>query len=68
MTGVTRRLEALPGTGWDNLANKDMGLIIDMSYDQCKTTNDGKFLIPDGVHAIPLQRSQVRSSVSNGKS
>ena len=59
VTGVERRLEALPGTGWDNLENKDMGLIIDQSYDQCKTTNDGKFLIPDGVHAIPLQRSQV---------
>ena len=61
LTGVTQRLEALPGTGWDNLMNKDMGLVFEHTYDKCKVTEDGKFLIPDHIHAIPLQKSQVRN-------
>ncbi|XP_065195200.1 macrophage-expressed gene 1 protein-like [Sycon ciliatum] len=60
ITGITRRLEALPGTGWDNLDHTDKGYVIDLTYDQCKTTSDGKFLIPDQMTTIPLQRSEVQ--------
>ena len=63
LTGVKRRLAALPGTGWDNLMSKDMGVIFELTYDKCKVTEDGKFLIPDQVHAIPLQKSEVRSLI-----
>lgn len=58
-TGVKRRLEALPGIGWDNLASVDMGQVIDITYDECKTTSDGQFLIPDRMFAIPVQKSQA---------
>ncbi|XP_065179679.1 macrophage-expressed gene 1 protein-like isoform X1 [Sycon ciliatum] len=59
-TGVSMRLEALPGTGWDNLNNKNMGYVADMSYNTCRVTPDGNFLIPDNVLTIPLKLSQVQ--------
>ena len=55
------RMEVLPGTGWDNLRNMDMGLVFEYSYTQCQLTNDRKFLLPDGYFAIPLQKSDVET-------
>uniref|UniRef100_H2U6K2 Macrophage-expressed gene 1 protein n=1 Tax=Takifugu rubripes TaxID=31033 RepID=H2U6K2_TAKRU len=40
-------LEVLPGGGWDNLRNMDMGRVMNISYFQCQTTEDGLYLIPD---------------------
>ena len=54
-------MEALPGIGWDNLRNKDMGLVFEYEYTQCQVTNDRKFLLPDGVFAIPVQQSDVET-------
>ena len=50
------RMEVLPGTGWDNLRNMDMGLIFEYDYTQCQLTTDRKFLLPDGFFAIPVQQ------------
>lgn len=55
------RMEALPGTGFDNLLNKDMGQILDYSYSLCKMTNDERYLIPDSVFVIPVQSSKFES-------
>jgi len=52
-------MEVLPGIGWDNLRNKDLGLVFEYEYTQCQLTNDRKFLLPDGVFAIPVQQSDV---------
>ncbi|XP_053388384.1 macrophage-expressed gene 1 protein-like [Mercenaria mercenaria] len=57
----TGRFEVIPGSGWDNLRNKEMGMVIGLSYMECKTTEDGMFLIPDGVRAIPVKNSKVDS-------
>uniref|UniRef100_A0A3Q4MQ72 Uncharacterized protein n=1 Tax=Neolamprologus brichardi TaxID=32507 RepID=A0A3Q4MQ72_NEOBR len=46
-------LEVLPGGGWDNLRNMDMGRVMNLSYFQCQTTEDGLYLIPDEVFVIP---------------
>ncbi|XP_065907252.1 macrophage-expressed gene 1 protein-like [Dysidea avara] len=54
-------MEVLPGIGWDNLRNKDMGLVFEYEYTQCQVTNDRKFLLPDGVFAIPVQQSDVQT-------
>jgi len=54
-------MEVLPGIGWDNLRNKDMGLVFEYEYTQCQVTNDRKFLLPDGVFAIPVQQSDVET-------
>ena len=55
------RMEVLPGTGWDNLRNMDMGLIFEYDYTQCQLTTDRKFLLPDGFFAIPVQESDVET-------
>ncbi|KAA0713942.1 Macrophage-expressed gene 1 protein [Triplophysa tibetana] len=54
-------LEVLPGGGWDNLRNLDMGRVMNLSYSQCQTTEDGAYLIPDEVFVIPQKESGVET-------
>lgn len=51
--------EVLSGMGWDNLANEERGMVINLNYSQCRTTDDGTYLIPDDVHVIPIKSSQM---------
>ena len=51
------RLEVLPGGGWDNLRNVDAGIVMKLNYSQCLTTDDGRYLVPDGIHATPKKSS-----------
>ena len=53
------RLEVLPGFGWDNLRNLEMGQVLASNYSQCKTTADKKYLLPDNAFVIPVKRSKV---------
>ncbi|XP_026887494.2 macrophage expressed 1, tandem duplicate 1 [Electrophorus electricus] len=55
----TVALEVLPGGGWDNLRNLDMGRVMNMSYSQCQTTEDGTYFIPDEIFVIPQKVSGV---------
>ncbi|XP_066500680.1 macrophage-expressed gene 1 protein-like [Hoplias malabaricus] len=55
----TPALEVLPGGGWDNLRNLDMGRVMNFSYSQCQTTEDGVYLIPDEIFVIPQKVSGV---------
>ncbi|XP_005722438.1 macrophage-expressed gene 1 protein-like [Pundamilia nyererei] len=55
-------LEVLPGGGWDNLRNMDMGRVMNLSYSQCQTTEDGLYLIPDEVFVIPQKETGVETS------
>ncbi|NXF10142.1 MPEG1 protein, partial [Smithornis capensis] len=52
-------LEVLPGGGWDNLRNLDMGRVINLGYSLCKTTEDGSYLIPDEIFTIPRKQSNL---------
>lgn len=52
-------LEVLPGGGWDNLRNLDMGRVISLDYSLCKTTEDGSYIIPDEVFTIPRKQSNL---------
>ncbi|MEJ1273376.1 hypothetical protein NN561_004243 [Cricetulus griseus] len=52
-------LEVLPGGGWDNLRNVDMGRVMDLTYTNCKTTEDGQYIIPDEVFTIPQKESNL---------
>ncbi|KAA0713943.1 Macrophage-expressed gene 1 protein [Triplophysa tibetana] len=58
-SSVLPALEVLPGGGWDNLRNIDMGRVMNLSYSLCQTTEDGVYLIPDEVFVIPQKESQV---------
>ena len=53
------RMEVLPGNGWDNLRNLNMGMVTFKNYSQCLTSEDGKYLIPDNTYAIALKQSNV---------
>nr|ABP96718.1 macrophage expressed protein [Haliotis diversicolor supertexta] len=53
------RFEVLPGQGWDNLRNVDAGLVVVYNYSRCRTTEDGRYLIPDTVNTIPLKTSKL---------
>lgn len=61
-TMTTPALEVLPGGGWDNLRNLDMGRVMNFSYSQCQTTEDGVYLIPDEVFVIPQKVSGVETN------
>ncbi|XP_056585633.1 macrophage-expressed gene 1 protein-like [Triplophysa dalaica] len=58
-SSVLPAMEVLPGGGWDNLRNIDMGRVMNLSFSQCQTTEDGVYLIPDEVFVIPQKESQV---------
>lgn len=55
-------LEVLPGGGWDNLRNIDMGRVMNLSYFQCQTTEDGIYLIPDEVFVIPRKETGLETN------
>ncbi|XP_034547865.1 macrophage expressed 1, tandem duplicate 1 [Notolabrus celidotus] len=55
-------LEVLPGGGWDNLRNMDMGRVMNLSYFQCQTTEDGMYLIPDEVFVIPHKETGLETN------
>ncbi|XP_068004548.1 macrophage-expressed gene 1 protein [Melanerpes formicivorus] len=52
-------LEVLPGGGWDNLRNLDMGRVFSLSYSLCRTTEDGAYIIPDEIFTIPRKQSNL---------
>ncbi|XP_055470061.1 macrophage-expressed gene 1 protein [Psammomys obesus] len=52
-------LEVLPGGGWDNLRNIDMGRVLKLTYTNCKTTEDGQYIIPDEVFTVPQKESNL---------
>ncbi|XP_030000457.1 macrophage-expressed gene 1 protein-like [Sphaeramia orbicularis] len=54
-------MEVLPGGGWDNLRNIDMGRVMNMSFTYCQTTEDGLFFIPDEVFVIPRKETGVET-------
>ena len=53
------RLETLPGLGWDNLRNHVSGMVALFNYSQCRTTEDGRYLIPDDVFVTPIKESKA---------
>ncbi|XP_075955587.1 macrophage-expressed gene 1 protein-like [Anarhichas minor] len=55
-------LEVLPGGGWDNLRNIDTGRVMNLTYSQCQTSEDGLYLIPDEVFVIPHKETGVEMS------
>ena len=61
MSAGMNRFEVLPGSGWDNLRNLHVGEVTVLNYSRCKTTDDGKYLIPDNVFVYPLKGSKVET-------
>ena len=55
------RMEVLPGVGFDNLRNLDMGQVHDYNFSKCQISKDGKYLLPDSIFLLPVQESKVDS-------
>ena len=53
------RMEVLPGGGFDNLCNLDMGQVHAHTYKDCQAAGNGKYLLPDNVFLTPRQESNV---------
>ncbi|RUS70817.1 hypothetical protein EGW08_021424, partial [Elysia chlorotica] len=53
------RPQVFPGLGWDNLRNIEASQVVHYTFNHCKLTNDGRYLIPDNVFTVPLKTSQV---------
>lgn len=51
--------EVFPGLGWDNLRNEEASPVVKYTFNQCKLTDDGQYLIPDNVFTVPLKRSYI---------
>lgn len=52
----------IPGHGWDSLQDKQMGSVFRTDYSKCKTTLDGRFLIPNNYEAIVTKSSDIQMS------
>ena len=55
-------MQVLPGIGWDNLRNLELGYVTELNYSRCRTTGDRRYLIPDNVYAIPIQHSVMQAN------
>ncbi|KAL2078303.1 hypothetical protein ACEWY4_025988 [Coilia grayii] len=56
-------LAVLPGGGWDNLRNLEMGRVMNVSYGHCQSTEDGAFFIPDEMFAaIPPEAGRLATN------
>ena len=53
------RMEVIPGGGFDNLRNLDMGQVFSYNYSNCKISGDGRYILPDSIFLIPEQQSRV---------
>ena len=53
------RMDALPGLGFDNLRNRELGQVYYRNYVSCQVSNDGYYLLPDNIYLIPVLNSEV---------
>ena len=53
------KMEVLPGVGFDNLRNLDMGQVHVYNFSNCQVSKDGKFLLPDSIFLLPVQESKI---------
>ena len=57
--GHSYMFEVLPGFGWDNLVNENRGVVVNFNYSRCRTTEDVRYLIPDGIVTLPIKTSHM---------
>uniref|UniRef100_T1JAM6 MACPF domain-containing protein n=1 Tax=Strigamia maritima TaxID=126957 RepID=T1JAM6_STRMM len=53
------KLNIYPGQGWDVLADREMAQTLGISYEQCRVTSDGNYLIPDDTEAVLLKTKEL---------
>ena len=53
------RMVVLPGIGFDNLRDLDMGQVHAYTFSKCSVSHDGKYLLPDDMMLLPSPESKV---------
>ena len=56
------RMDAMPGLGFDNLRNIELGQVYSKNYSSCQISNDGRYLLPDNINLIPVLKSEIDTS------
>lgn len=54
------KLDVLPGLGIDMIRVKEMAPVVQFTYNQCKMTNDKRYLIPDQAYVIAEKTSSLQ--------
>uniref|UniRef100_T1JAM5 MACPF domain-containing protein n=1 Tax=Strigamia maritima TaxID=126957 RepID=T1JAM5_STRMM len=58
------KLSILPGVGWDGLTTRDTKQLMQLTYNQCKLTNDGEYLIPDHMITVALKDDEKQKQLT----
>ena len=53
------RMSPLPGLGFDNLRNLDVGRIYNLNYSTCQISSNGLYILPNDIYLIPVLNSEV---------
>ena len=53
------RIDVLPGMGFDNLRNLEIGQVYQYNYSTCQISEDGIYLLPDSVFLVPVQHTEL---------
>ena len=51
--------DVLPGLGFDNLRNLDLGRVFNYNFSKCQISSNGLYLLPNDISLVPVQHSQV---------
>ena len=52
-------INVLPGLGFDNLHNLDVGQVYNVSFSTCQITGDGMYILPDNMYLVPILNSEI---------
>ena len=53
------RMNVVPGLGFDNLRNLDVGRVYNITYSSCQISDDGLYILPNDIYLVPVLNSQV---------
>ena len=52
-------INVLPGLGFDNLRNLDVGQVYNVSFSICQITGDSMYILPNDMYLVPVQNSDI---------
>ena len=52
-------INVLPGLGFDNLRNLDVGQVYNVSFSICQISGDGMYILPDDMYLVPVFNSDI---------
>ena len=59
-----KRISGFVGYGWDALRNNYTYPILGLNFSLCQKTDDGKYLIPNGIRAVKIESQHIQKRTS----